>query len=135
MATKAALGVIEFGDTPVVVGELRAWRQASDANEIDTTVMGTPNSRFQPGSVRNGVECDLFFEPSDAGQALILTQLANDTPQAVALYPNGKGTGLPVWNAVAYVMQANTEGAAEGAIEMTTVFSADETGGAWTTQA
>lgn len=134
MAKKASLGVIEFGDTPTAVGDLRNWRQVSAANEIDTTIMGTGNARIQPGAVRNSVECDLFFEYSDAGQALIIAQLANDTPQTISLYPQGVGSTLPVLSGKVFVMNNDTSGQADGAIEMQATFQADEDGLAWTTQ-
>ena len=133
MAKKGSLGVIEFGDTPAIVGELRSWRQQSEAQEIDTTVMGTGNARFQPGAVREQIECDLFFEQADAGQVLILAQLANDTPQNVSLYPRGNTTGEAVFSGKAFVMNASTNADADGAIEMSTTFSFDENGGTWGT--
>ena len=135
MAKKAALGVIEFGDTPTAVGEVRSWEQTSEANEIDTTVMGTGNARFQPGSIRHTINAELFFEYADAGQALIIAQLGNDTPQDVALYPQGKGSTLPVASGKAFIMNTNTAGQADGAIEMTVSMPSDENGYAWTAQA
>jgi len=135
MAKKAALGVIEFGDTPSAVGELRSWEQTSEAAEIDTTVMGTGNARFQPGSIRHVINAELFFEYADAGQALLIAELGADTPQTVSLYPQGKGTGLPVATGKAFVMNTNTQGQADGAIEMTTSLPSDEDGYAWSAQA
>lgn len=130
-AYKGAFGVIEIGAAPAVIGEVRGWRQANEANEIDTTVMGSGNARMQPGSMRNGIEADLFFDWADAGQALIWTDLGGETPVAVSLYPQGNTQALPVWTANCYVMQSNVEAAADGAIEMTATFSTDENGGAW----
>lgn len=134
MAKKASLGVIEFGDTPAAVGEVRSWRSTRAAAEVDTTIMGTGNARFQPGSIRNSVECDLFFEFADAGQALIRAQLANDTPQDVSLYPQGIGSGLPVLTGKAFVMNDDAEGQADGAIEMSATFQFDENGSTWSAQ-
>ena len=134
MAKKAALGVIEFGDTPVAVGELRSWNQTDEPAEIDTTVMGTGNARFQPGARRHSIEVELFFEdPDDAGQALIRAQNGVDTPQAVALFPFGKTTGKAQLTGNAFVMGANHSGNADGAVEMTATFSGDEAGLTWGT--
>lgn len=125
MAKKAALGVIEFGDTPAAVGEIRSWNAPSEANEIDVTVMGTSYASFVPGTINARVECELFFEQADAGQALILAQLGADTPQALALYPQGKTSGLAQLTGSATVMSYNASGAADGAIEMQVTFAGD----------
>ena len=125
MANKAALGVIEFGDTPAAVGEVRSWSAPGEANEIDTTVMGTGFASFVPGTINTRLECELFFEFSDAGQALILAQLGNDTPQDVSLFPQGKTSGLPQLTGKATVMSFSPSGAADGAIEMTVNFAGD----------
>ena len=128
MAKKGSLGVIEFGDTPAVVGELRSWRLPREAAEIDTTVMGTGNARFQPGAVRSQAETSVFYEAADAGQLLARAQLANDTPQALALYPQGKTTGQPSITGNAFVMSDNLSADADGAIEGEINFSFDEGG-------
>ena len=134
MAVRGALGVIEFGDTPTAVGEIRSWNQTAEPNEIDTTVMGTGNARFIPGAVRHQIEVELFFEdPEDAGQALIRSQNGVSTPQAVALFPFGKTTGKAQLTGNAYVMGANHSSAADGAVEMTCTFTSDEAGFTWGT--
>lgn len=125
MASKAALGVIEFGDTPAVVGELRSWNAPSEANEIDTTVMGTGYSSFTPGTINARVEAAVFFAKSDAGQALVLAQLGSDTAQDLAVFPQGKSTGLPQLTGKATVMSFSPTGAADGAIEMDITFAGD----------
>jgi hypothetical protein len=125
MAIKAALGVIEFGDTPAAVGEIRSWNSPSEAEEIDTTVMGTGYASFVPGTIGVRVEAELFFEAADAGQALALAQLGNDTPQALALYPAGKGSGLSQLTGSATVMNYNAQGAADGAVELSITFAGD----------
>lgn len=134
MAKKAAFGVLEFGDTPTVIGELRSWNSTAEPAEIDTTVMGSGNARSQPGAIRKGIECTLFFEdPDDAGQALIRAQLGNDAAQTVSLYPFGKTTGKAVLSGKAFVMRENSSGEADGAVEMEATFSADENGLTWGT--
>ena len=126
MANKAALGVIEWGDTPTVVGSLRSWSAPSEAAEIDVTVMGTNYASFIPGTINARVETELFFEdPADAGQALILAQLGNDVPQALSLYPFGKTIGLAEFTGTATVMSFSPTGAADGAVEMTVNFACD----------
>lgn len=134
MADRAALGVIEFGDTPVAVGQVRSWTQPQEANEIDVTVMGTGNADFIPGAVRASLETELFFELADAGQALALAQLGNSVPQQVSLYPLGISTGLPVLKGLATVMSYSSQGAADGAIELSINFSSDSDGLIWSTQ-
>ena len=134
-ADKGALGVIEIGSGPDVIGELRSWRQPMEVTEIDTTVMGTDLARFIPGKRRDSLNCDLFFDHDDAGQALILAQMASTTPQTVAVFPVGKGSGLPQWSANCYIMGGEVSSEADGAVEFTGVtFSSDENGGSWTTQ-
>ena len=135
MADRAALGVIEFGDTPAAVGEIRSWNQPQEANEIDVTVMGTGNADFIPGAVRASLETELFFEFADAGQALALAQLGNSVPQAISLFPLGVGSGLPVLAGNATVMSYNAQGAADGAIELSITFSGDSDGLTWSPQA
>jgi len=125
MANKAGLGVILFGDTPTAVGEVRSWNAPGEANEIDTTVMGTGYGSFVPGNIVTRLETELFFEYSDAGQALILAQLGQDAPQDLALHPQGTGTGLPQLTGKATVMSFSPSGAADGAIEMTANFAGD----------
>ena len=126
MANKAALGVIEWGDTPVAVGSIRSWSAPSEAAEIDVTVMGTNYASFIPGTINARVECELFFEsPEDAGQALILAQLGNDVPQALSLYPFGPTIGLVELTGMATVMSFSPQGSADGAVEMTVNFSGD----------
>ena len=126
MANKAALGVIEWGDTPVGMGSLRSWAAPSEAAEIDVTVMGTNYASFIPGTINARVETELFFEdPADAGQALILAQLGNDVPQALALYPFGKTIGLAQLTGKATVMSFSPTGSADGAVEMTVNFAGD----------
>ena len=134
MAKRGAFGVVEFGTSPTVVGELRNWNQTSEPNEIDTTVMGTGKARFIPGAIRDQVEVEIYFEdPEDAGQALIRTQNGSDTPQALALYPFGKTTGKAALTGIAYVMGANHSASADGAVEMTCTFTSDENGFTWGT--
>ena len=125
MANKGSLGTIQFGDTPTAVGEVRNWSAPGEANEIDTTVMGTGYGSFVPGTITTRLECELFFEYADAGQALILAQLGNDTPQDLVLFPQGAGTGLPQLTGKATVMSFSPSAAADGAIEMTANFAGD----------
>lgn len=136
MAKKGAFGVLEVGATPNVIGEVRSWRQPNESNEIDVTVMGTGNASMIPGATRESMECDLFWEYADAGQAYILANLGADSSHLVTLYPEGKGTGLPAWSGNCYIMSANPEAAADGAIEMNgCTFVTDSAGGSWSTQA
>jgi hypothetical protein len=135
MADRAALGVIEFGDTPAAVGEIRSYDAPSDANEIDVTVMGTGNAAFIPGAIRQALATELFFEFADAGQALALAQLGSSVAQTVSLYPLGVGTGLVWLTGKATVMSFNVQGAADGAIELSVNFSADSAGLVWAVQA
>ena len=134
MAKKGALGTLSWGDTPAVVGELRSWRYADEPAEIDTTVMGTGNARFQPGARRHQVEIEVFFEYADAGQALIIAQNGADTPQDIQLRPQGAGSGLPELTGKTYVLGYTTEAAADGAIEMTATLPSDENGLSWAAQ-
>lgn len=136
MAKKAGFGVIEYGDTPVVLGELRSWDSQNEAAERDTTVMGAGVQRIEPGSISYRVEAEVYFEdPDDAGQALVRTQLGNETPQALALFPFGKTTGKAQLTGNAYVMRANSSGpeGADGSVEMSVSFSADAAGLTWGT--
>lgn len=133
-AVRGAFGVVEFGDTPAAVGELRSWNQTAEPNEINTTVMGSGNARFIPGAVRHQVECEMFFsDPEDAVQALIRAQNGNSTAQSVALYPFGKTTGKAQLTGKAYVMGANHSSAADGAVQMTCTFTSDTAGLTWGT--
>jgi len=134
MANKAAFGVIEIGSGPTVIGQLRSWRQTEEATEIDTTVMGTGKASMIPGTIRDGVECDLFFEYADAGQALILTNVGQEATQTISIYPRGVGSGNERWSAECYVMRRENNAAADGALEMTATFSTDSAGGAWSVQ-
>ena len=134
MAKKGAFGELAFGDTPSVVGELRSWDASNEAAEIDTTVMGSGNARFQPGAIRGQIEAEVFYEdPDDAGQALIIAQLGNDTPQTVSLYPFGNTTGKAVLSGKAFVMSNRFTANADGAVEMSLTLSGDENGLAWGT--
>jgi len=126
MANKATQGLVEWGDTPVAVGELRSWSAPSEAAEIDVTVMGTDYASFIPGTINARVETELFFaSPDDAGQALVLAQLGDDVPQTLALYPFGKSSGLKYLTGKATVMSFNPTGAADGAVEMSVTFAGD----------
>ena len=125
MAKRAKPGVIQFGDTPAVVGELRSWSAPSEANEIDTTVMGNNYSSFLPGTIGVRVETEVFYEAADAGQALALAQLGSDVPQDLSLFPQGVGTGLPQLTGKATVLTYSPTGAADGAIEMNINFVGD----------
>lgn len=125
MARKAAQGVIQFGDTPAAVGQIRSYTAPSEADEIDTTVMGTGYSSFVPGTIGVRVECELFLEPADAGQVLALAQLANDVPQALLVQPSGPGSGNSQLAGGATVMSYNVQGAADGAIELAITFAGD----------
>jgi len=126
MANKATQGIIEWGDTPVAVGELRSWSAPSEAAEIDVTVMGTDYASFIPGTINARVECELFFgSPEDAGQALILAQLGNDVPQTLALYPFGKGSTIAYLTGKATVMSFSPQASADGAVEMSVNFAGD----------
>ena len=135
-AVRGAFGVVEFGDTPAAIGELRSWNQTAEPNEIDTTVMGSGNARFIPGAVRHQIECEMFFsDPADAVQVLIRSQNGSSTPQAVALYPFGKTTGKASLTGNAYVMGANHTSTADGAVEMSCTFTSDSAGFVWGTVA
>lgn len=125
MANKAGLGVIEFGDTPTAVAEVRSYSAPGEAPEIDTTVMGTGYASSVPGNIATSLEAELFFEYGDPGQALILGQLGNDVAQDLALFPQGKATGLPQLTGKATVRSFTTSGAADGAIELTVNFGGD----------
>lgn len=130
MAEKACAGVIKIGSALDVIGDLRGWRQNSEANEIDTTVMGNCVSRFQPGSVRDSLEADTYFLPGDAGQALLYTQLGG-VAQSIEIYPLGEGAGKPVGSGNFYIMSRNVEAAVDGAVEIAMTLSSDESGISW----
>lgn len=134
MAKKAAFGAVQFGDTPLLVGELRGWDTGREPSEIDTTVMGTGNARFQPGAIRSTVTIRLFFEdPDDAGQALLRTEVGSDTPQVISVYPFGITTGKAYLTGNGFVMGENATGEADGAVEIEYSVSGDENGLAWAT--
>lgn len=128
MAKKGAFGEIEFGASPLAVGELRSWNYSAEANEIDTTVMGTGNSRFQPGSIRSTYEVEVFYEQGDAGQAALYSALGSDTPELTTLYPRGKTSGLPAWSGNFFVMGTVQQATADGAIEASLTLTSDENG-------
>lgn len=130
MAEKACAGVIKIGSALDVIGDLRGWRQNSEANEIDTTVMGNCVSRFQPGSVRDSLEVDTYFLPGDAGQALLYTQLGGDA-QSIEIFPLGEGAGQPKGAGSFYIMSRNVEASVDGAVEISMTLSSDENGITW----
>ena len=136
MAKKAGFGVLEFGSTPTVVGELRSWNVNQEAAERDTTIMGAGQQRVEPGSVSNRIEGTVYYEdPDDAGQALIRTNVGSETTQLVSLYPFGNTTGKAVLSGQAYVMRFNTSGpeGADGSVEADFLFTADAAGFTWGT--
>lgn len=133
MVKKAAFGVIEIGAAPAALGELRSWRIPETADEIDTSVMGTGNKRITPGAVGEQLEADCYFEDADAGQVLIV--VGDETPVLISIYPQGKGTGLPVAAGNFTFLSKTTEGEVSGAVDMTFTASSDEDGIAWTQQA
>ena len=138
MAKKAGFGVVEYGDTPVVLGELRSWDTNQEAADRDTTVMGSGTARIEPGSITHTVEVELYFEdPDDAGQALLRTQLGNETPQDLGVYPFGKTTGKAALTGKAYVMRNNSSGpeGADGSVQMSVRFTSDAAGLSWGTVA
>ena len=128
MAKKGAFGVFEFGTSPAVIGELRTWNYSGEANEIDTTVMGTGNARTQPGSVAHTIDCDVFWEQADAGQLAVQAALGSDTPQAATLYPYGNTTGLQTLTGVFFVTSVTSTATADGAVEASYSLKADENG-------
>lgn len=134
MAKKGAFGIVTFGDTPSVIGEVRSWEQTAETTEIDTTVMGSGNASMIPGAKQQAISCELFFKPEDAGQALLLAEYGSDTPQAILLQPFGVGTGLFQWSANGYVMSTTTRADADGAVEMSCTLTSDSGGGAWAAQ-
>lgn len=125
MANKAALGTIQFGDTPAQVGQVRSYNAPSEASEIDTTVMGTNYSSFLPGTIGVRVECELFLEPADAGQVLALAQLASDVPQDLTVQPTGAGSGNSQLSGKATVLSYNVQASADGAVELAINFAGD----------
>jgi hypothetical protein len=128
MAKKGAFGEVDFGAGPDAVGEIRNWNYSAEAAEIDTTVMGTGNARFQPGSVRHTFEIEVFYELADAGQAAMYAALGSDTATLTVLYPNGNSAGLTSWTGNFFVMGAVRNAAADGAVEASLTLSSDENG-------
>jgi len=133
MAKKAAFGVVKINTgTLVIVADLRDWEAPSESNEIDTTVMGTGKSSMLPGATSDNATLSLFWVFADAAQAYILANIGSETAVAVEVYPEGEGTGLPVWKASCYIMSATPQGAADGAVEMNNVrLVTDSAGAAW----
>ncbi len=136
MAKKAAFGVLKLGtpDTPVVVADLRTWRVEQEANEIDTTVMGTGKGSMAPGAVMEALVADLFFESTDAAQAYALANVGSEALVDVELYPIGETMGNPQWTAKGTLMSFSPEGAADGAMEVNGMrLVTDSNGGTWGT--
>lgn len=129
MAKKGIFGTLAFGDTPSVVGETRNYTYTQEANEIDVTITNPGgNAAFIPGAIRHQIEVEVFYAPSDAGQALVQTQVGNDVPQTVTYNPFGDGSGNPTITGKATVMSNNLSSAADGAVEGTITFVSDAAG-------
>lgn len=134
MAKKGAFGEIELGAVPAVIGEVRRIAMRQSANEIDVTVMGSGFSALIPGTIQAGFDVDVFIEDGDAGQDFVLNNLGSDTAVAFKYRPNGTGSGLPEWSGNVYVLGADIEQAADGAIEGTLSLPGDGTPFAKATQ-
>lgn len=126
MAKRGAFGTISIGGS--AVGQLRRISVGQEANEIDTTIMGSGNASQVPGAIRHNVEVDAFFESADAGQAAILTNLGSDTPVAIIVRPQGAGAGLVELTGNVFIMSRNLEWSADGAIELSFAATSDENG-------
>lgn len=135
MARKGAFGVLKIGvpATPAAVAELRRWSLTDESTEIDTTVMGSSGrGSMIPGARQETLEADLFFEDADAVQTYLRTNVGSETLVELELYPTGEVTGEQFWSASGYVMNYNTEAAADGAIEVNGMrFVTGSAGGAW----
>lgn len=127
MAKKGAFGSITIGAAPAIIGEVRNVSFPQSANEIDVTVMGSGNAAFLPGSIRAGFEVQSFLEDGDAGQDFVFTNLGSDTAHATVWYPEGNSSGKPTWTGSCYIMGADMDSAADGAIELTMTLTSDGT--------
>ena len=92
---RACNGVVEIGATPDIVAEVTAYTVNANADEIDTTSMGTCTASSEAGYKKTTGTITCNYDPDDAGQLLFVI---GTKPQLI-LYPEGKGSGLVSWTA------------------------------------
>ena len=112
---RACNGVVKAGPvgTPVIVGELRNWASSSEADEIDTSSMGTCTKSSQAGAVKTSIEVGCWWDPADAGQA----EFVPGDEIEIEIYPDGEDPGKTFYAGLLRVLTNNISGDVDGVVE------------------
>jgi len=110
---RACNGVVKVGASPQVVGELRNWAFSQEADEIDTSSMGTCTKSSQAGAVKTSIEVAVWWDPDDVGQ---LDFVPGDEI-AIEIFPDGEGAGNTAYTGLMRVLTNNTSGDVDGVVE------------------
>lgn len=112
-AATGRFGKLKVGPTPTAVGELRNWRFGAQGSEIDSSIMGTGNARSDVGPISNTGGADVYWDPADAGQLLIVVGQEVD----IELYPDNDTTGKTLYSGTVRISGFNFSATVAGMVE------------------
>lgn len=96
--------------TGALVTNLTTWSLTREAEEVDTSVMGSCSKTSTPGSVKTTLNLTGFWE-AVSGQNDLETALATGSTLNITVFPTGSGTaGDRKLSATYNVIAANIEG-------------------------
>ena len=82
-------GKVEIGATPTQVLYITAWTYEESVDETEKTAMGDTAKSYLIGLPDGSGSADFFYDPDDAGQDLIWSNLQAGTEVTVVLNPTG----------------------------------------------
>ena len=114
-ALRACNGVVLFGVTPTIVGEVTAYSANAVADEVDTSSMGSCTASSIAGTKKTTGTVSMNWDPDDVAQG----QMLIGTITTLTIQPEGTGSGLSqLTSASALVLQMNITAEVNGVVTL-----------------
>jgi len=121
-ASKVSVCKLTVGATATELGEVRSFSIETALGTIDVSTLSTDWKKFLVGQAGWSGSLELFYDPTDAAQADLVTKAMAGTKCKITVQPLGAGTAKTELVGDCYVTSMSISGATEDAVGMSVSF-------------
>lgn len=115
-ASKNSVLKLTVGSTPTALGEVRSFDIETSLGTIDVSTLSTDWKKYLVGQAGWSGSLELFYDPTDAAQADLVSKAMAGTLCTITVQPLGAGTGKTELTGTCYVTSMGVSGATEDAV-------------------
>lgn len=121
-AAKNSVLKLTVASTPTSLGEVRSYSIETSLGTIDASVLSTTWKNYLVGQSGWSGSLEMFYDPTDAAQADLVSKARAGTLCTVTVQPLGAGAGKTQLSGTCYVTSMSISGATEDAVGLSISF-------------